>query len=121
MLHKGVVVGVVALAVAAVGPVTLDLYDVQDITYSINDWPSVDISLTGTGPDLFQVNYLLGSELADSVRPLVRDVEFQNGLLIVRARPLGHAAVRTCIAAHRARIRTLEGLKTLATRRSIPY
>ncbi len=114
------------------GPVTLELYDVQDIVYTMPDWPSVDISLAGSGTDGMTVgmtvDYHLLTDLADDVRTLVpgsrnraggRSVNCQNGLLIVRATPVQHVAVRLALALTRSRIRLLEGVNACLSKISL--
>lgn len=102
--------------------VRLELYDVQDLTYSMNDFPGVEISLS---PAIGESDLMTGEDLAHQILALVpgswhegagRSVQFQNGLLIVRATRAQHAAVRALLAVHRARLSVLESLHTAGTK-----
>ena len=107
----------VFLLAAAIGSlllptrVRLELYDVQDMTYSLADFGGgVSISLTPC-VDLEWDYCFTGEELANGLRFLTpgledeasgRTIQFQNGLIIVRGTAPQHAAIRTCLTVCRA-------------------
>ena len=105
---SGVLILVAATSLHLPGTPRLELYDVQDLTYCLGGW-SVDISLAGSKPDpILEVNLImLGSDLADRLRPLAPTsdvpVQFQNGLLIVRGTAPQQLGVRAALAVLRIR------------------
>ena len=93
--------------------IRLELYDVQDITYSMVDMPGLEPSLArsprSADPELY-----IGEDLVNRIRALTpgvwkerdgRSIQFQNGLLIVRGTATQQSFVRVVLAAHRAWIR----------------
>jgi hypothetical protein len=93
--------------------VRLELYDVKDLVYTL-DGPSVDIrlALELENPPAFEPNLFTGSEMACSLEALIPGfghnsedtmIQFQNGLLIVRAGVVRQAAVIAFLAACRAK------------------
>jgi hypothetical protein len=113
---KGTAAGIVGFILAVLTALhlptrpRLELYDVNDLTYSFTDFPTVDISLASRPaivPILDLDLLLTGQELASRLQPLVPGadvpVQFQNGLLIVRGTAMQHLAVRGALFAHRAR------------------
>ena len=100
------------------GPVTLELYDVQDMVYMMDRHLEVDLTSDSSSTVPNTVEYWTQLDLADETRLLVpgarsgdrgRSVEAQNGLLIVRATTIQHLAVRIRLDFARAWIRFLEG------------
>jgi hypothetical protein len=92
------------------GTMRLELYDVGDLTYNLQDFPSVDISLATDPPldPILDVELLqTGMELAEKLQPLAPTADlgmiFQNGLLIVRATAIQHVAVRGALFGYRVR------------------
>ena len=90
--------------------VKLELYDVQDLTYAMSDFSSTAISLS---PAIEDRDLMTGEDLANDLQAIVpgsweesagRTIQFQNGLLIVRATALQQVAVRMRLAVHRARM-----------------
>ena len=109
------------LAVRMPGRSTLELHDVQDITYGMSDMPGIDISLAGAPPDVLVIDYWTLEDLAAEVRAGVPcSVQAQNGLLIVRATRLQHAAVRLRLAAARAWIHAQEATNRVLSRLLAP-
>jgi len=91
------------------GAQRLELHDVQDLTYTM-DSPRIDISLvTNPPPDpIIEVDLIqTGMELAEKLRVLAPysdpEVIFQNGLLIARATPIQHFAIRGTLFGYRVR------------------
>ncbi len=98
--------------------VKLELYDVQDLTYGIQDFPGVDISLTpdqiGTTvtTDEGAKQQFTGEDLANLIKNTIKkdqweeadgkSVQFQNGLLIVRNSVEIHKSIRKFLSDLRA-------------------
>ncbi|HXX94028.1 MAG TPA: tetratricopeptide repeat protein, partial [Planctomycetota bacterium] len=98
--------------------VKLELYDVQDLTYGMKDFPGVDISLaqnaigtTVSSGDEESKNFT-GEDLANLIKNSVhkgeweeadgKSIQFQNGLLIVRNSVEMHRNVRKFLSDLRA-------------------
>lgn len=106
MAMAGAVLVAAIAALLLPAPSRLELYDVQDLTYSIVDMPGVDISLAGCPDPVIEVDLrMTGMELAGKLQFLSPEspIHFQNGLLIVRASPSQHAAIRGALLGYRAR------------------
>jgi hypothetical protein len=94
-------------------PTRLELYAANDLVYDLGGgFPGVDISLATEVllDPIVDVDLMMtGSDLAESLQLLVpgigedRTVGFQNGLLIVRATAIQHAAIQTALIGYRAR------------------
>jgi type II secretory pathway component GspD/PulD (secretin) len=98
--------------------VKLELYDVQDLTYGMMDFPGVDISLSqdAIGTSVAQGDEVrsqfTGEDLADLIKKTIhkdqweeadgKSVAFSNGLLIVRNAIEVHKAVRKFLSDLRA-------------------
>jgi hypothetical protein len=108
--------------------ITLELYDVQDITYSLADFGGgVSISLAGR-EDPYEDIQFSGEEVANVLRAIVpglsddasgRTIQFQNGLIIVRATAPQHAAVRCCLTVTQAAIASLNEVNKRLARAKI--
>ncbi len=108
--------------------VKLELYDVQDLTYGMVDFPGVDISLAqdaiGTavagGEEAKQ--QFTGEDLANLIKNTIRkdqweeadgrSVQFQNGLLIVRNSIEMHRSIRKFLSELRASTSMLVSVET---------
>jgi hypothetical protein len=104
---------------------TLELYDVRDISWSLDGFPGVDISLAGEGPDVLSVDYFYGYDLADELRAMVaedpdRIVTFQSGLIFIRGDGREHAQIVIALTGHRVRLAALEWLNRELSR-ALPY
>ena len=98
--------------------VKLELYDVQDLTYGIQDFPGVDISLsqetigTQVAFEEGKKAVFTGDDLANLIKNTIhkehwedaegKSCQFQNGLLIVRNSVDVHKAVRKFLSDLRA-------------------
>jgi type II secretory pathway component GspD/PulD (secretin)/tetratricopeptide (TPR) repeat protein len=98
--------------------VKLELYDVQDLTYGMQDFPGVDISLAqdAIGTTIAQgeevVQQFTGEDLANLIKNTIhkneweeadgKSIQFNNGLLIVRNAVEVHKAVRKFLSDLRA-------------------
>jgi type II secretory pathway component GspD/PulD (secretin)/tetratricopeptide (TPR) repeat protein len=98
--------------------VKLELYDVQDLTYGMKDFPGVDISLaqnaigTAVSAGDEESKNFTGEDLANLIKNSVhkgeweeadgKSVQFQNGLLIVRNSVEMHRNVRKFLSDLRA-------------------
>lgn len=98
--------------------VRLELYDVQDLTYGMQDFPGVDISLTvdsigtATVADEGGRAQFTGDDLANLIKNTIRkdqweeadgkSIQFQNGLLIIRNSVDIHKSVRKFLSDLRA-------------------
>lgn len=108
--------------------VKLELYDVQDLTYGMKDFPGVDISLaqdaigtTVSSGDEESKNFT-GEDLANLIKSSVhkgeweeadgKSVTFQNGLLIVRNSVEMHRNVRRFLSDLRASTSMLVSVET---------
>ena len=100
------------------GPLTLELYDVQDLTCRFTDMPGVDLPLARNPSDDDPLS-LTGMELAQRIRFLLpgsndgkggERIDFSNGLIIARTTGIQQAAVFGIIAAHRSCHRWLTAL-----------
>ena len=89
----------------------LEVYDVQDIVYTMNGPSPADITLATPPTVVNPVAYWKLMDLAEETRLLVpgsgrdagnRSVQALNGLLIVRATAAQHLAVRVRLALARA-------------------
>ena len=97
--------------------IKLELYDVQDLSCDLAFFPSVDINIASPGIQLDPI--CDGEELALRLQGVVpgpwtersgRSVQFQNGLLIVRATRTQHAGVDAYLAFRRAQVRLEEAV-----------
>jgi tetratricopeptide (TPR) repeat protein len=98
--------------------VKLELYDVQDLTYGIQDFPGVDITLsqdsigTAVAVDEGKRVQFTGEDLANLIKNTIhkeqweeadgKSVQFQNGLLIVRNSIDIHKSIRKFLSDLRA-------------------
>ncbi len=98
--------------------VKLELYDVQDLTYGIQDFPGVDISLsqdtigTQIAVDEGKKSVFTGEDLANLIQNTIhkdqweeangQSIQFQNGLLIVRNSIEVHKSIRRFLSDLRA-------------------
>ncbi|MBI3854879.1 MAG: hypothetical protein HY293_04230 [Planctomycetes bacterium] len=85
----------------------LELYDVQDLTYSMADFGSSAISLAKDKEDR---ELFTGEDLANRIVALLpgdwneargNSIQFQNGVLIVRATSAQQVAIRVILAGYR--------------------
>jgi hypothetical protein len=92
-------------------PHRLELYDVQDLTYTLADAPSVDIRLVGSALSDDEDLCFVGTDLADGLAAVIpglrngssdRTLQFQNGLLIVRGTAAQQLAIRAGLGVIRA-------------------
>jgi type II secretory pathway component GspD/PulD (secretin)/tetratricopeptide (TPR) repeat protein len=108
--------------------VKLELYDVQDLTYGMADFPGVDISLAqdaiGTavaaGDEAKQ--QFTGEDLANLIKNTIRkdqweeadgrSIQFQNGLLIVRNSIEMHRSIRKFLSELRSSTSMLVSVET---------
>lgn len=87
--------------------ITLELYDIQDLTYGIQDFPGIDPNLSlehsshdpGPGPAATFQDHVV--PILKSMLPGTSGVEFENGRLIVRGTSADHGIVRTLLSAAR--------------------
>ncbi|HZE97992.1 MAG TPA: hypothetical protein VE981_13265, partial [Planctomycetota bacterium] len=126
MVRDGVVL--ITTADALKKRVKLDLYDVQDLTYGMADFPGVDISLSqdsiGTavaaGEEAKQ--QFTGEDLANLIKNTIhkdqweeadgKSIQFQNGLLIVRNSIEMHKQIRKFLSDLRASTSMLVSVET---------
>jgi hypothetical protein len=108
-LTLAVVAGVGWLLLRIPGRTRLELYDVQDLVYGMNDFPSVDISLA-RNPNGYDPVSITGMELAERICFLLpgsndgkddEQIGFGNGMIIARTTGIKQAAVYGIIATHR--------------------
>ncbi len=108
--------------------VKLELYDVQDLTYGMQDFPGVDISLAqdAIGAQVTQgeeaKQQFTGEDLANLIKNTIhkdqweeadgKSVQFQNGLLIVRNAIETHKAIRKFLSDLRASTSMLVSVET---------
>lgn len=108
--------------------VKLELYDVQDLTYGMQDFPGVDISLAqdAIGAQVTQgeeaVQQFTGEDLANLIKNTIhkdqweeadgKSIQFQNGLLIVRNAVETHKAIRKFLSDLRASTSMLVSVET---------
>lgn len=108
--------------------VKLELYDVQDLTYGMQDFPGVDISLAqdAIGAQVTQgeeaVQQFTGEDLANLIKNTIhkdqweeadgKSVQFQNGLLIVRNAVETHKSIRKFLSDLRASTSMLVSVET---------
>ncbi|HYF01278.1 MAG TPA: hypothetical protein VEJ18_20310 [Planctomycetota bacterium] len=108
--------------------VKLELYDVQDLTYGMQDFPGVDISLAqdaigaqiAGGEEARQ--QFTGEDLANLIKNTIqkdqweeadgKSIQFQNGLLIVRNSVELHRAIRKFLSDLRASTSMLVSVET---------
>lgn len=108
--------------------VKLDLYDVQDLTYGMADFPGVDISLAqdsigvaaATGDEAKQ--QFTGEDLANLIKNTIhkdqweeadgKSIQFQNGLLIVRNSIEMHKQIRKFLSDLRASTSMMVSVET---------
>lgn len=86
---------------------TLELYDVEDLVYTMGGFPSIEISLAPVEVDVLTT----GTELAEQLQWLVpadTPLDFQNGFILIRGTVAQQAAVRGCIEARRLRNRLVQ-------------
>jgi type II secretory pathway component GspD/PulD (secretin)/tetratricopeptide (TPR) repeat protein len=116
IVKDGVVV--ITTADALKKQVKLELYDVQDLTYGMQDFPGVDISLAqdSIGTTVAQgeeaKQQFTGEDLANLIKNTIhkdqweeadgKSIQFQNGLLIVRNAISIHQAIRKFLSDLRA-------------------
>ena len=108
--------------------VKLELYDVQDLTYGMMDFPGVDISLAqdAIGAQIAQGDearaQFTGEDLANLIKNTIhkeqweeadgKSIQFQNGLLIVRNAIDVHRAIRKFLSDLRASTSMLVSVET---------
>jgi hypothetical protein len=107
---------------------SLELYDVQDITYSLNDFGGgVDISLAGSDTHEDPI-CVTGFELVERLTAIIpglwgvdddRTIQFQNGMIIVRATAAQHAVIRSYLALHRVAVNRFASMNASITRAKI--
>jgi hypothetical protein len=117
-LTLALMAGVGWLLLRTPGRTRLELYDVQDLVYGMNDFPSVDISLA-QNPNGYDPVSITGMELAERICFLLPEssdrndeekIDFANGMIIARTTAIKQAAVFGIIATHRVYDRFLMGL-----------
>jgi type II secretory pathway component GspD/PulD (secretin) len=108
--------------------VKLDLYDVQDLTYGMADFPGVDISLandsigTAVAAGEEAKQQFTGEDLANLIKNTIhkdqweeadgKSIQFQNGLLIVRNSIEMHKQIRKFLSDLRASTSMLVSVET---------
>src|SRR6185295_6888467 len=126
MVRDGVVL--ITTADALKKRVKLELYDVQDLTYGMADFPGVDISLANdaigaavaAGEEAKQ--QFTGEDLANLIKNTIhkdqweeadgKSIQFQNGLLIVRNSIEMHKSIRKFLSDLRASTSMLVSVET---------
>lgn len=126
MVRDGVVL--ITTADALKKRVKLELYDVQDLTYGMADFPGVDISLAqdaigaavAAGEEAKQ--QFTGEDLANLIKNTIhkdqweeadgKSIQFQNGLLIVRNSIEMHKSIRKFLSDLRASTSMLVSVET---------
>src|SRR6185295_5747309 len=101
MVRDGVVL--ITTADALKKRVKLELYDVQDLTYGMADFPGVDISLAQDS---------IGTAVAAGEEANGKSIQFQNGLLIVRNSIEMHKQIRKFLSDLRASTSMLVSVET---------
>jgi Flp pilus assembly secretin CpaC/tetratricopeptide (TPR) repeat protein len=108
--------------------VKLELYDVQDLTYGMADFPGVDISLandsigTAVAAGEEAKQQFTGEDLANLIKNTIhkdqweeadgKSIQFQNGLLIVRNSIEMHKSIRKFLSDLRASTSMLVSVET---------
>ncbi len=126
MVRDGVVL--ITTADALKKRVKLDLYDVQDLTYGMADFPGVDISLsqdsigTAIAAGEEAIQQFTGEDLANLIKNTIhkdqweeadgKSIQFQNGLLIVRNSIEMHKQIRKFLSDLRASTSMLVSVET---------
>jgi Flp pilus assembly secretin CpaC/tetratricopeptide (TPR) repeat protein len=126
MVRDGVVL--ITTADALKKRVKLDLYDVQDLTYGMADFPGVDISLaqdsigTAVAAGEEAKQQFTGEDLANLIKNTIhkdqweeadgKSIQFQNGLLIVRNSIEMHKQIRKFLSDLRASTSMLVAVET---------
>ncbi|MBV8878500.1 MAG: tetratricopeptide repeat protein, partial [Planctomycetaceae bacterium] len=126
MVRDGVVL--ITTADALKKRVKLDLYDVQDLTYGMADFPGVDISLatdsigTAVAAGEEAKQQFTGEDLANLIKNTIhkdqweeadgKSIQFQNGLLIVRNSVDMHKQIRKFLSDLRASTSMLVSVET---------
>lgn len=126
MVRDGVVL--ITTADALKKRVKLDLYDVQDLTYGMADFPGVDISLaqdsigTAVAAGEEAKQQFTGEDLANLIKNTIhkdqweeadgKSIQFQNGLLIVRNSIDMHKQIRKFLSDLRASTSMLVSVET---------
>ncbi|HLY09749.1 MAG TPA: tetratricopeptide repeat protein, partial [Planctomycetota bacterium] len=126
MVRDGVVL--ITTADALKKRVKLDLYDVQDLTYGMADFPGVDISLandsigTAVAAGEEAKQQFTGEDLANLIKNTIhkdqweeadgKSIQFQNGLLIVRNSVEMHKQIRKFLSDLRASTSMLVSVET---------
>ncbi len=126
MVRDGVVL--ITTADALKKRVKLDLYDVQDLTYGMADFPGVDISLaqdsigTAVAAGEEAKQQFTGEDLANLIKNTIhkdqweeadgKSIQFQNGLLIVRNSIEMHKQIRKFLSDLRASTSMLVSVET---------
>lgn len=126
MVRDGVVL--ITTAEALKKRVKLELYDVQDLTYGMADFPGVDISLandqigTAVAAGEEAKQQFTGEDLANLIKNTIhkdqweeadgKSIQFQNGLLIVRNSIEMHRAIRKFLSDLRASTSMLVSVET---------
>jgi Flp pilus assembly secretin CpaC/tetratricopeptide (TPR) repeat protein len=126
MVRDGVVL--ITTAEALKKRVKLELYDVQDLTYGMADFPGVDISLandaigTAVAAGEEAKQQFTGEDLANLIKNTIhkdqweeadgKSIQFQNGLLIVRNSIEMHKSIRKFLSDLRASTSMLVSVET---------
>jgi Flp pilus assembly secretin CpaC/tetratricopeptide (TPR) repeat protein len=126
MVRDGVVL--ITTAEALKKRVKLELYDVQDLTYGMADFPGVDISLandaigTAVAAGEEAKQQFTGEDLANLIKNTIhkdqweeadgKSIQFQNGLLIVRNSIEMHRSIRKFLSDLRASTSMLVSVET---------
>ena len=126
MVRDGVVL--ITTADALKKRVKLELYDVQDLTYGMADFPGVDISLandaigTAVAAGEEAKQQFTGEDLANLIKNTIhkdqweeadgKSIQFQNGLLIVRNSIEMHKSIRKFLSDLRASTSMLVSVET---------
>ncbi|RPH44936.1 MAG: hypothetical protein EHM91_07925, partial [Planctomycetota bacterium] len=126
MVRDGVVL--ITTADALKKRVKLELYDVQDLTYGMADFPGVDISLaqdaigTAVAAGEEAKQQFTGEDLANLIKNTIhkdqweeadgKSIQFQNGLLIVRNSIEMHRSIRKFLSDLRASTSMLVSVET---------
>jgi hypothetical protein len=130
MVRDGVVL--ITTAEALKKRVKLELYDVQDLTYGMADFPGVDISLaqdaigTAVAAGEEAKQQFTGEDLANLIKNTIhkdqweeadgKSIQFQNGLLIVRNSIEMHKQIRKFLSDLRASTSMLVSVETPSCR-----
>lgn len=126
LVRDGVVL--ITTAEALKKRVKLELYDVQDLTYGMADFPGVDISLaqdaigTAVAAGEEAKQQFTGEDLANLIKNTIhkdqweeadgKSIQFQNGLLIVRNSIEMHKSIRKFLSDLRASTSMLVSVET---------